>query len=230
MSFPRLSCAAFCASLALVVASPARATEARRPDDASPATASDRPAGDKHEKEAAEHFRIGPILGVGFPRPLAVEAFVKLEKLVGVGFEYSFLPPTTVSAVDARFNAISFDLRVFPFRGAFFIGARAGKQWLQADARLSAAQLGTITETMQASTWFFNPRAGVLHTFSNGITIGIDAGVQFPINPSYVRSGPATSAGLASDLDIEGTLVTVANALGNSTTPTVDLLRLGFLF
>ena len=215
-------------AVAIAVASPAEAAESRRGDESN--TAVDRPAREKQEKEPAEHFRIGPIVGVGFPRPFAVEGFVKFEKLVGVGFEYSFLPPTNVINVDTRFNAFAVDLRVFPFHGAFFIGARAGRQWLDAHATLSAAQLGSFTESMEASTWFFNPRAGVLHTFSSGITVGIDAGVQFPINPSYVRTGPATAAGLASQFDIDGALVTVANALGNSTTPTVDLLRLGFLF
>ncbi len=152
-----------------------------------------------------------------------------MEKLVGVGFEYSFLPRVHVGNVDASFSAVAADLRVFPFKGAFFIGARGGRQWLDARAAFSAGSLGSITETMEASTWFVNPRAGFLHTFESGITVGIDAGVQLPVGSTYDRAGRATAAGLTAQT-VDGTLVAVANALGNKTTPTIDLLKLGFLF
>ena len=132
--------------------------------------------------------------------------------------------------VEASFGALAADLRVFPFRGAFFIGARGGRQWLDAKATLTTGQLGSFSEAMSASTWFVNPRAGFLYTFESGITVGIDAGVQIPIRPNLERSGAATPAGIASQLDIDGALLAVANGLGNSTTPTIDLLRLGFLF
>jgi hypothetical protein len=203
--------------------SSAHATEPRTRHD-------ERALGERRDSERAEHFRVGPLVGVGFPRPLAIEGFAKFEKVVGAGLEYSFLPRLNVMNVDAGFNALAVDLRVFPFRGAFFIGARAGRQWLDAKTVVTAGQLGSFTESMEASTWFVNPRIGLLYTFSSGITVGIDAGVQFPIGASYQRSGRATESGLASQLEIEGTLVAVANTLGNSTTPTIDLLRLGFLF
>jgi hypothetical protein len=186
--------------------------------------------GETRERTPDEHFRIGPLVGVGFPRPFAIEGLAKIERLVGVGFEYSFLPRMSVFNADTGFKAFAVDLRVFPFRGAFFIGVRTGRQWLDAKATLTAGQFGEFTESMAAATWFFNPRAGVLYTFQSGITLGIDAGVQVPINPSYERQGRATEAGLASQFDIDGTLMSIANALGNRTTPTVDLLRLGFLF
>ncbi|MBX3221459.1 MAG: hypothetical protein KF795_13135 [Labilithrix sp.] len=194
-----------------------------------------RPAGERltserPPSEKVEHFRIGPLVGVGFPRPFAIEGFAKIERLIGVGVEYSFLPRVNVMNVEASFAAIAGDLRIFPFRGAFFVGARVGRQWLEARARLTTGPLGTFDESVAASTWFVNPRIGILHTFDSGITVGIDAGVQLPISPSFERSGVATDAGVASELDIDGTLAAVANGLGNNTTPTLDLLRLGFLF
>jgi hypothetical protein len=217
-----------------VVASVLLASSTAYGDQASSARAAqgsgDRPAGEASEAEKPEHFRIGPLVGLSFPRPFAIEGFTKLEKLVGVGFEYSFMPRATIKSVDAGFDGVALDLRVFPFRGAFFLGARAGRQWLNANATITDARFGSIVESMDAATWFINPRAGFLYTFPNGITIGIDAGVQLPISPSYTRSGPATAAGLTSGLEIEGTLQLVADALGNTTTPTIDLLRLGLLF
>lgn len=186
--------------------------------------------GEAREKKDVEHLRIGPLVGVGFPRPLAIEGFVKIERVLGVGAEYSLLPRMNIAGVDTSFKAIAADLRIFPFRNAFFIGARAGRQWLDTKTTLTVGQLGSITESMSASTWFINPRAGFLVTFESGITVGIDVGVQLPINPSYERSGPATEAGVAGATGADQMLATAAKTLGNGVTPTIDVLRLGFLF
>ncbi len=228
LSIAKSRCVALVAPL-LFVSLPARAANppAAR---ATSGNSGDRPAGETPESEPPEHFRVGPLFGIAFPRPLAIEALAKFEKVVGVGLEYSLMPRTDVKNVNFAFNAIALDLRVFPFRGMLFFGLRAGRQWLDANARLSEAPLGSIVESMNASTWFVNPRVGFLYTFGNGITLGMDAGIQLPIAPSYVRTGPAAAPSLTSGVDIEGTLVTVANALGNSATPSIDLLRAGFLF
>ncbi len=218
------------AALAIFVASAAGAAEAEPSPRAPSARRSERGSSETREERPREHFRLGPIVGVGFPRPLAVEAFGKVERLVGVGFEYSFLPNITVLGADVGFKGAAADLRVFPFRGAFFIGARVGRQWLDAKTSISVARYGSFTETMEAATWFVNPRMGFLHTFDSGITVGVDAGVQLPINPTYERAGPATDLGLGNPNNINETLVSVAGALGNNVTPTLDLLRLGFLF
>ncbi|HVH42227.1 MAG TPA: hypothetical protein VM925_07775 [Labilithrix sp.] len=227
MSLSRFLSIAFAAA---ALAVPSSAFAAEPATETTSHKTGERAAGEKREQRKPEHLRIGPLVGVGFPRPLAVEGFAKFERLVGVGVEYSFLPRVNLMNVDTSFKALAADLRIFPFKGAFFIGARMGRQWLDAKTTLSAGQLGSFQESMSASTWFVNPRLGFLYTFDSGITVGIDAGVQLPISPSYKRSGAATDAGVASGSDVDQTLVLVSNALGNSTTPTLDLLRLGFLF
>jgi hypothetical protein len=228
VTLARLTSGVIAAAITLGVASsPAHAQQQQRTDGA---RLVDRPSGEERDKEKAEHFRVGPLLGLGFPRPLTIGGLAKIEKLVGVGFEYSFMPRVSVLGVDTGFDAVAVDLRVFPFRGSFFIGARVGRQWLDAKARINAGRFGSVVESMNAETWFVNPRVGFLHTFGSGITLGIDAGIQLPISPSYRREGVATAAGVATELDVDGTLIAVANVLGNNPTPTLDLLRLGFLF
>jgi hypothetical protein len=54
---------------------------------------------------------------------------------------------------------------------------------------------------------------------------GIDAGVQIPIGASLTTTVPA---GLPPQID--NTIASIANTFGNGVTPTVDLLRIGFLF
>lgn len=173
-------------------------------------------------------FRFGPMAGIGFPRPIAVEGFAKFQKVVGVGVEYSFLPTVTIAGAETNFKAIAADVRVFPFKNAFFVGLRGGRQWLSARAPVTAGAAGTSEETMNADAWFVNPRVGVLHTFKSGVTLGADIGVQLPINPTFARVGRAHDAGLTGDMD--KTLASVANTLGNKTTITVDILRVGFMF
>lgn len=217
------------AALVTFVASSAGAADTQGPT--APAARGERGSSEgRGADRPTEHFRLGPIVGVGFPRPLAVEAFGKIERLVGVGFEYSFLPNVTVLGADVSFKGAAADVRVFPFRGALFVGARVGRQWLDAKTSILVPRYGSFTETMEAATWFINPRIGFLHTFDSGITMGLDAGVQLPIHPTYERSGPATERGLGNPNNINQTLASIAGALGNNVTPTVDLLRLGFLF
>jgi hypothetical protein len=195
------------------------------------AAADDRPAASVPEKEEPEHFRIGPLVGVGFPRPLAIEGLVKIERQFGLGVEYSFLPRMTIAGASTRFDAVAADARWFPFKGGFFIGMRGGRQWLTGSMTLTIQQVGSFTETAEAATWFVNPRLGYLYTWPSGVTLGIDAGIQLPIGATYDRSGPATAAGLtAQNTQTEATLRQIANTFGNSTTPTIDLFRLGFLF
>jgi hypothetical protein len=196
-----------------------------------PRPVADRPAGEPQKAgQKKENFRIGAIAGVGFPRPFAVEGLVKIRRYVAIGGEYSFLPTMSVGPVDVRFKAIAADLRVFPFAGSFFVGAKAGRQWLSGRTSVSVDQINTtFKEGADANTYFINPRVGFLKTWESGITLGIDAGVQIPINPSYQRESDAAKMGVA-DAGTDKTLVMVANALGNKMTPSVDLLRVGFLF
>jgi hypothetical protein len=187
----------------------------------------DRPSSGPTDRsdEDSEAVRIGAVAGVGFPRPLAIEALVKFDGVLALGVEYSTLPKTTIVGADTTFWAIAADARLFPFRNGFFIGLRGGRQVLTATATANLGALGTYAESGEANTWFVNPRIGFLWTWHNGFTVGIDAGVQVPIGPSLTTTLPA---GLPPQVD--STIASIANTFGNGVTPTVDLLRVGFLF
>jgi hypothetical protein len=53
----------------------------------------------------------------------------------------------------------------------------------------------------------------------------IDAGVQVPTHPSLTTTLPAGLPG-----QVDSTVASIASTFGNETTPTIDLLRVGFLF
>ena len=191
-----------------------------------PAPQEDHPQKPKKESdEDDETFRGGFIGGVGFPRPLAIEGLLKFDRILAVGLEVSAMPQLTIGTVQTNFWGMAGDVRLFPFRGAFFLGMRAGRQYMSGTSSVSDGNLGTINQTASADTWFVNPRLGFLYTWKSGFTLGIDAGIQLP-----VKTTRTTSLADNTSSDTINTIASVENTLGARTTPTFDLLRIGFLF
>ncbi|MGZ3421605.1 MAG: hypothetical protein ACXWUG_08485 [Polyangiales bacterium] len=173
-------------------------------------------------KQESEEVRIGALGSVGFPRPIGVEAMMKIAGVVAIGAEYSTLPATTISGVNVHLNAWAADLRVFPLRGPFFIGARLGRQHASTDATvtyLSHSYSGSAT----TDTTFVNPRLGLLWTMKPGFTIGMDAGLQIPISHTSSTTAP-------SGLTLPAGATTTTDYLGTKVLPTITLLQLGMLF
>ncbi len=171
----------------------------------------------------AEHLRIGVVGGVGFPRPLSIEAMLKFERVLSLGLEYSAMPSTSVGGVMVGWHALALDARIFPFQGAFFLGARVARQHLDGSATVNAGAYGTYSGAVTMDTWYLEPRLGFLWTFRSGITVGLDAGLEMPLQKSSTASLPA---GIA----VPSTVATVRDFFGASTLPTVTLLSVGALF
>ena len=114
------------------------------------------------EKKDGQPLNVGVIAGIGFPRPLAIEGVLGFGSHVMIGAEYGFMPTVTVGTVETRLWAVSADLRVFPFGGAFYLGLRGGYQSLFASASLSASGIGSYSESAEISSMFVNPRFGFL--------------------------------------------------------------------
>lgn len=187
--------------------------------------------GEKAESPKSEKsdsaVNVGAMAGIGFPRPVQLEAVVGIGRHVMLGAEYGFLPTITVGTVETHLWAASADLRVFPFGGSFYLGLRGGYQSLFASAAISAADIGSYSESVNVTSWFVNPRVGFLFRFEP-LVLGIEAGVQFPIGPNVDRTSSATLAGI--DIPVNADLTNTADRLGKAVVPTVDLLRVGLLF
>jgi hypothetical protein len=169
-----------------------------------------------------DRFRIGALAGVGFPRPLSVEAMAKLGGYVAVGAEYGVLPAITIDGVSTSSWAATGDLRVFPFHGMFFVGFRAGYQHIDASATASLAGVGSASASASLDSWIVNPRIGLLYTSRAGISIGVEAGLQLAVGSTFSTTLPAA---LALQVRQSTPVQTLSGAL-----PTVDLLRIGMLF
>jgi hypothetical protein len=163
----------------------------------------------------SDHFSLGAFGGVGFPRPLSVGGMVRIERIAGFGLEYSLLPKLSISGFDTSFWALAGTARVFPFRGAFFLGIAGGRQHIGLSA---STPLGDAAQV--ADTWFVNPQIGFLKTFRGGFTLGMDAGVQIPLTAAYSSNVPSVISSTSTVFD-------VAHTAGTSVLPTLDLFRLG---
>lgn len=215
----------FALALALALPSTAHAAE---DDEAPPAPVVDPGAPRETPSEprpSGDDVRVGVLGGVGFPRPLAIEGVVGLGRHVMVGAEYGFSPTITISSVKTNLWGAAADLRVFPFGGAFFLGLRGGYQSVSAETTLSAANVGSYTETASVGTWFLNPRVGFLWV-AKPFAIGIDAGVQIPVSTTVSRSSLLALAAP----EVDSQVTSYADLLGRTPLPTIDLLRVGLVF
>jgi len=190
-------------------------------------------SGERQASRRRDHLALGALVGVGFPRPLAVEGVVKLERTVLLGVEYSALPQISVSQVQASCWAVAGDLRVFPLRGPFFVGLRGGEQHIDVEASLSAYGY-TVPAALRVDTVFLNPRLGFLWTWEPGISLGIDAGVQVPLSTNSASTLPKissnSSAVTEATTSVRNSVESVGATIGQTVLPSVDLLRVGVLF
>lgn len=179
------------------------------------------PNADSKKPAREDHFRIGVLGGVGFPRPLAIEGMFKIEKMIGLGIEYSVLPTFTAYGVETTFHALAADASFFPLRGPFFLGVRVGRQHIGGVGTVVVNGLGA-SGSMTVDTTFVNPRIGFLWTLGPGLTIGMDAGVQIPVSSTVTNSIPVETTASRQ-------ATRIADTFGNSVIPTIDVLRLGIL-
>jgi hypothetical protein len=239
---PAVLCAAFLATSLAPRA--ARAAEAE-PDDQTPAaeetsetsgevagpteSTAESPTDDRAASsdllggERKEHVRIGVIAGAAFPRPLSVEAMIKIERTFSIGLEYSAMPQTKLGDAVFGWHAWAVDARLFPLQGAFFMGMRVARQHLDGSASVSAGSYGSYSGAIATDTWYVEPRLGFLWTFRSGITVGLDAGLEIPLSHTNTAALPA---GVAVPTEV----ATIRDLFGASKLPTVTLLTVGALF
>ena len=146
-------------------------------------------------QEEHQTIHVGVLLGPSLPRPVDVEIFVKYADLVSLGFSYSdfpnFVADPLLSAIGANngstttrlddFSAYEADVRVFPFRGAFFVGSSLGRQSLSGAVTVQSNP-GSRPATADIKTIYATPRVGFLWAWSSGFLLGVDLGAQFKLS------------------------------------------------
>jgi len=171
--------------------SPAMAPAVAMPQGASRSPA----AFDNKKDDSSRLVHVGAMIGVGVPRPVGAEIYLRVTDFFFAGVSYSdfpsFVADPLLSAAGVKngstvvtlgqFDAFDADLRLFPFAGSFFLGSSFGRQVLRGAVTEQTA-LGPQTGTVDLTTIYATPRLGYLWTFGSGITVGMDMGVQLKLS------------------------------------------------
>jgi len=174
------------------------------------------PAQDRREEKESGPVHVAAMLGVvSLPRPIDAELLVRIVDLFAVGIGYNDFPAFIANpllelagakggSTDARldqFNAFDLDLRVFPFRGRFFVGSSFGHQALKGAVTENTA-FGPQTATVDLTTWYATPRVGWMWRFEPGFVIGFDLGIQLKlISDRTVTVPPGATADVRNRVD-----------------------------
>jgi hypothetical protein len=187
-------------------------------------------------------FRPAILLGIiSLPRPIEVEALVKVRRTLALGVQYSMLPTLSLpdNQASLKLDAAQATFRWFPFHGVFYLGGGFGYQRLRASLG-QTVDGGSLQVVADMSTFFLSPQIGWLWITHSGFSIGLNLGVQIPFprepavdvtyngQPLPSQGAPSGVASAASD--DKKKVEDVARIIMRYPIPNLDLLKIGFAF
>jgi hypothetical protein len=119
---------------------------------------------------------IGPRLGMDLPAP-TIGAEAKILRYFGASFEYAFFPKIGIAGASIGYSMWEASARVYPFGGAFFIGAVYGHYGIEGSVT-SAQGSGAV----RVNSNFLGPQIGARWVQPSGFFAGIDVGWAFPLS------------------------------------------------
>jgi hypothetical protein len=201
------------------------ATTALAADPASAAPAPNLSAPETYGKPAGliPYTLIGPKLAVlPIPGVYGVGLEAKFLNLVGVGIDYNAFPTVKLGDVKAGYNDLSFNARVFPWKGRFYLGAAVGSRSFSAKATDSAS--GQEIKVEVKST-YIAPELGWRFVWTSGFFMGIDLGYQIVLSPKTTLTLPAVASVDPTD---KKNVQDAGDQIGKIGLPIVSLLQFGF--
>ncbi len=200
------------------------------------ASAAENPGGDYGKKSGIiPDFVIGPrVTALGLPVPFRGGLETKWDNLIGLSFDYGFLPSLSFDNVSVGLSGWNVAAHIYPWKGAFFAGLAFGAQ------NLTGSDTGTVsgvptTVTVNFNSTFIAPEIGWRWVWNSGFYLGMELGVQIPLSTSSnVSATTSTSVpgltGLPEYLDLQSKVNSKANTYGNNPFPQFALLQIGYFF
>src|SRR6266568_1762485 len=116
---------------------------------------------------------------------------VKGHRLWGVSFDYGFIPKVNVAQAKVSFDAWTLAAKVFPFRGAFFVGAGYGHYKLTGETQQVDSNTGISgSAKAEVSSYFIEPGIGWRWVRPGGFFTGLDLSWQFPVGYKSTVTAP----------------------------------------
>lgn len=193
-----------------------------------------------HQAEHQEHhedidsdedgriWHVGPVVGANLPRLINFGVQARFWKHLGLEINYGFFPQITISNVKAKDSGFDFfSARVFPFGGAFFLGAALGKLTINAtgtDPSLPNTEVyGEINRT------YLTPMLGFRWGGTKGLTFGIDVGVVLSLKTDVAITSNQPIAAVQSTPQYSN-INSFINDYKDTPLPNVTVLQFGYLF
>ncbi len=194
---------------------------------------------DVHKEPAsAKAHLLGPVsFGpevtlLGFPTPFRFGLDTRYDELVGLSFDYGFFPSLTLSNIKVKYNSWRVNARVFPFRGALFVGFGYGKQSLDA-TKAEVISGTTVNFALNVNTTLLLPHIGWRWGGNSGFFFGVELGVQLASNSTAAFSSDTTNATILSSTEYNNNKNDIEKKgkdLGQTTLPHFGLIQMGWIF
>jgi hypothetical protein len=133
---------------------------------------------------------IGPRLALlNLPTP-TIGLEVRALGYLGASFDYGFIPQVTISDVQVKYDQWQIGLRVYPFKGAFYMGGVYGHYAFSGVASGPSAGSGSVSVSSQ----YIGPQLGWRWVMPSGFFTGIDLSWGFPLTFESKASEGSTGA------------------------------------
>ena len=194
------------------------------------------------EKEEAESYgksrgllgpvTFGPSVGIlGIPQPFQFALQLKYSDWLGGQVTYLYLPDLTISNVKVGLTGYDARLRLFPFRGAFYIGAAVvGKQKIKGSKTQTISGV-PVTANVEVESKFLTPQLGWRWQWHSGFFMGLDLGWQLNrnANTTVTTDAPTIVQAQPDYTTLVNDVKKIGNDYGNKALPSFTLLQFGFM-
>lgn len=145
---------------------------------------------------------------------------VKIGSRLGFSFDYGVLPDVSYSGVKINYRDLAGAVRVYPFAGAFYLGASCGQRTFKAHS-----SSGTDEARVTVDTTYIAPELGWRWIWENGFFLGMDLGYQLVLDHSFkFWTTGAPSASTQKDVNDAG------DQIGKIGLPVASLFQVGYFF
>ncbi len=170
----------------------------------------------------------GPKVSVAIPHP-SIGLEVKLANLIGASFDYGFFPDISVDNVTAGFTkGWHLDGRIYPLRGAFFLGAALGQRTFKGSYTTTVPLVGSITPSSTVDVTYLAPEIGWRWVYQSGFFMGVELGWEFVL--SFTRTDSPEVVALRTLGQLDPNLDKAINDYGKVGLPHVALFQIGYFF
>lgn len=222
----------------------------------------------RKDDEESEYFRIGPMVSFGLFNFFSLGLEARLFHFIGLGFNFGGLSginlknypnlenkvndnnnATPVQTTNASLRHVEVRAVIYPFLGAFFIGAAVGTRHLEATINACEFTAGfgnynscaPISAQLKVDTNYVTPQFGWLGVWKSGFSLGTEFGAQIPLSSGnetfssqILTTDPAQYNYVANSSAYQNFQNNIQNGIGgyfkNNVLPFWNILKIGWLF